>query len=143
MKTFLLITIAFINILIFSSCKKGSGISPNSIIGTWELTSLDEVFTLSGNPPFSVDTTYLNGHSIITIFNANGTFTATDDTQIPAESGTGVYYLANDSLYDHPIGISTYQSEGKYIISNDSLSIISADIEPGISVITTELFIRQ
>jgi hypothetical protein len=137
MKTSALILTAFICLIIFSSCKKNGGGNINSITGTWQLHSVNTIFD-----GVSSDSIYPKGSLVVT-YNNNGTFSAHTNTT-PPETEEGVYYIAKDSLYDHPTGISVYESEGKCVISQDSLSFISTDyFDAEDSVVTIELFLKE
>lgn len=141
MKTSVLI-IFFIIAIVFSSCRKNGSGSNNSIIGTWQLNSVSTTGSFFGNSLQPSDSIYPKGALIIT-FSNNGSFTASSNTQTPIATENGVYYITNDSLYDRPIGISIYESEGKLDISNDSMSLVSTDAALDDTLITTELFLRN
>ena len=139
MKTTLLAFAVFISLIVLSSCRKDGGGGTTTILGTWQLHSINS--TYDGFP--SPDSIYPKGSLVVT-YNSNGTFSASTNETSPPTTEQGVYYIANDSLYDHPTGISAYTSEGKCVISCDSISFISTDyLDVADSAVTIELFLKQ
>jgi hypothetical protein len=161
MRILLFILISFSSIFIISSCsKKGAGTTMNntdtttnkhdstitvdtSIIGKWEVDSFAVSITFSPFPPVYRDSVFTHGHSLIQIYNADSTLLQIDETQTPADTTTGTYYLANDSIYFRQTGDVNYIPEGRYAISNNYLNIMDSEDSSGAVLNGTLYLTRQ
>jgi hypothetical protein len=155
MKISVSILIAFISIIVISSCsKKSSGIknSPTDstnnndtivpIIGEWEADSSSIVATVGPFEIYHQDTVFTHGHSIIQIFNADSTGLLIDDTQSPPDTTAGNYYLANDTVYTLASGQSSYIATGKYTINANHLTLAESEDSLG-AIITGTLYLTK
>ncbi|HMG82828.1 MAG TPA: hypothetical protein VK559_07315 [Ferruginibacter sp.] len=128
-----------------SSCKKSS--SNNSIVGSWEVTSLHEVEVDSTTTPITVtkiDTTTVHGHTIVISFFADNSLEQYDYSTSPATiESVGSYLVRGDSLtlFSGSTPSSTGQTV-KFSVSGNALSIFLNDSSPGSSVTATENFNR-
>jgi hypothetical protein len=129
----------------FSSCKKSS--INNSIVGNWELTSLDQVVVDSTTTPVSsttFDTTLTHGHSQVISFFADNTETQYSFFSTPVTiQSNGTYIILSDSLTLFT-GSSTTGQTFYFTVGGNSLTININTSNPGLSSTSiTEKFNRQ
>jgi hypothetical protein len=153
MKISVTILIAFISIVIISSCSKKSSSLPTNnnkdtsvtipaIVGEWEADSSSIVATVGPFEVYRQDTVFTHGHSIIQIFNADSTGLLIDDTQSPPDTTAGNYYLANNIVYTLASGQSSYIATGRYTINANHLTLAESEDSLG-AVITGTLYLTK
>ena len=146
MKKSVFAIVALVGLIAFSSCKKttgGSSTSATAIIGTWEAKSLTTTTTAPGYPPITYDTTFTHGHSVIEIFNADGTGGIIDQRQTPADTTMGTYYVSNDSTYTKPTGDLDYTFGGTFSVSGNTLTIVNGQSFEGVTETGTLVLNKQ
>jgi|GEM_PF-4537191 hypothetical protein len=128
--------------ILIISCRKHDS-SNGSIVGKWEADSLVFSITYPGYPSFQQDSIFHHGHSTVQIFNADSSLIIIDNSIAPADTTTGNYYLANDSIYIREAGDVSYNAEGKYAITNNQLTVSESADSLGASIVVKGYFTRQ
>lgn len=142
MKTITFLITFLICSVFYISCKKHDN-SNSSIVGKWEADSIIFSINYPGYPPFQQDSTFSHGHSTIQIFNADSSFMIIDNSIVPADTTTGNYYTASDSLYIRDAGDLSYYAEGKYAVTINQLILSESADSLGASVVAKAYLTRQ
>ncbi|HTC00571.1 MAG TPA: hypothetical protein VK705_07800 [Ferruginibacter sp.] len=124
MKKIEFVFVAFILLIIISSCKKTS--SP-SIIGTWGLQSYKRATIDSNFFPaliFNSDSTFTDLNQYVFQFNNDNSFSFTDSLITPPIHQIGIYnLLSGGNISVTESGQSEADTIGSYILSGNTLQI--------------------